>query len=58
MDNIPPDGEEVDVRDITETQFLGGTFTSGFYGKFILSVKKTLVLFSYTSKIYKVYKLP
>lgn len=42
MDNIPPDGEEVDVRDITETQFLGGTFTSGFYGKFIFfQLKKT-----------------
>ena len=36
MDNMPPDGEEVDGRDIAETQFLGGTFTSGFYGKFIL----------------------
>ena len=40
MDNMPPDGEEVDGRDIAETQFLGGTFTSGFYGKFIFSVKK------------------
>ena len=35
MDDMPPDREEVDVRDIAETQFLGGTFTSGFYGKFI-----------------------